>query len=326
MARSLLRKSCDRCHLAKLKCVYEAPLAESCIRCQSRGRECTRSPPKPFGRTPGSGKNQRRKQKQEQESAVILSHAATSTTTTTDDSSMADAAWLALGSWPPDNESPPSTTTPPTNAAATTLEPDWLDAALFSSSPTVPDYFSPWAELGGSPPDGSGFGSPERAGGCPCGHAAHESLLGLARRSPPGVAFDDTLEGARRATAALRAALECAGAHAESTTVLLFFVAQSVLAALRDVLHAPGGGGGAAAAGGSPQIRLGSYAIACDDEEDGRAVRRLAVLLALRRLLPVLDQLADKHGDRGSGLERLYPLLRDSLRADHEVVLRHVSC
>lgn len=157
MTHLSLRKSCDRCHEAKLKCVFDGSSSECCTRCRSRGADCVRSQSKPYGRTPGS-RNKKRKRSQEpaQEPTPPLSQDGSSTSPCPDINT--DDFWSGVQGWDLldgklSEDTSLGTNSTSTDSDLTTPPYDWLDTNTLSSiedyTGTFSDYCSPLASFTG---------------------------------------------------------------------------------------------------------------------------------------------------------------------------------
>lgn len=110
-------------------------------------------------------------------------------------------------------------------------------------------------------------------------------------------AFDHVLRHANAAMAVLARFLVCGAHHQESDLLLICFLAQRVVTAYRQALCTCGA---ASARNGSgvqiPEIRVGSYRIV---GEEGLLLMRQVVVVELRRLRRMVEQLREKMRDGG---------------------------
>lgn len=314
MTHLSLRKSCDRCHEAKLKCVFDGSSSECCTRCRSRGADCVRSQSKPYGRTPGS-RNKKRKRSQEpaQEPTPPLSQDGNSTSPCPDINT--DDFWSGVQGWDLldgklSEDTSLGTNSTSTDSDLTTPPYDWLDTNTLSSiedyTGTFSDYCSPLASFTG--PDSFGL------------DASTASEV-----SQSAAAFDDVLKWTQTATSALRSFLACESEHGASVPLVFHNLTQTIVATFREALHTsctwpqPIWSCDEAA-----RIQMGSCTIDADGE-DGAALRRQVVLFGLRKVDSLLQQLEKQSSGRGGKVEHLFPLLLSGLRAGLDAAMRQAS-
>ncbi|KAF9631054.1 hypothetical protein BFW01_g1916 [Lasiodiplodia theobromae] len=135
---------------------------------------------------------------------------------------------------------------------------------------------------------------------CQCSEDAADAMAAL-RGGRVVTALDHVLRHANAAMAVLARFLVCRGRHQESDLLLICFLAQKVVTAYRQALCTCGG---ASARNGSgvvvqiPEIRVGSYRIV---GEDGLLLMRQVVVVELRRLRRMVEQLRETMRDGGTG-------------------------
>ncbi|KAK0642630.1 hypothetical protein DIS24_g8861 [Lasiodiplodia hormozganensis] len=134
---------------------------------------------------------------------------------------------------------------------------------------------------------------------CQCSEDAADAMAAL-RGGRVVTALDHVLRHTNAAMAVLARFLVCRGRHQESDLLLICFLAQKVVTAYRQALCTCGG---ASARNGSgvvqiPEIRVGSYRIV---GEEGLLLMRQVVVVELRRLRRMVEQLREKMRDGGRG-------------------------
>lgn len=133
---------------------------------------------------------------------------------------------------------------------------------------------------------------------CRCSEDAADAMAALRGGGRVVTAFDHVLRHANAAMAVLARFLVCGAHHQESDLLLICFLAQRVVTAYRQALCTCGA---ASARNGSgvqiPEIRVGSYRIV---GEEGLLLMRQVVVVELRRLRRMVEQLREKMRDGGS--------------------------
>ncbi|KAB2573280.1 hypothetical protein DBV05_g8060 [Lasiodiplodia theobromae] len=133
---------------------------------------------------------------------------------------------------------------------------------------------------------------------CQCSEDAADAMAALLQGGRVVTALDHVLRHANAAMAVLARFLVCRGRHQESDLLLICFLAQKVVTAYRQALCTCG----ASVRNGSgvqiPEIRVGSYRIV---GEDGLLLMRQVVVVELRRLRRMVEQLRETMRDGGRG-------------------------
>lgn len=297
--KSKLRASCDRCHQAKLKCIFEDLTV--CIRCKKRRASCIRSPSMPLGRTSGS-RNKRRK------SPVTDYPTPREFKTSSPSYSSSDA--------PPQNESTSSEITETTDnvmgldqtllgldSAPFELESiEWSDGhTLYTpqnrTSPAQ-HVIEAYPERIFSPIEDS---EEHLFAGCDCLSGITRMMENPQQRGFIGEkTIDELLQQNKSALQSLSNALLCKASHDTSWLSFSYLLLQRVLASYADAWFM--GFIPSAAVGGTtsvqsflrprePNIWLGSFAI---DQEDCDALKRRLIFLEVQKIIPLLDKLEQR--------------------------------
>ncbi|EKG22537.1 hypothetical protein MPH_00110 [Macrophomina phaseolina MS6] len=356
-----LRASCDRCHNAKVKCIYEDE--RDCIRCRKRDYTCVRSMSMPVGRTPKS-KTEPYPSPEEPRSpsssdaprspaspyTFVGDSSATSPETdetTQFGGSMLDFSQptfflpeyassfpsleLAGGGWfgapPPlytESPAPPTHSVPsPSSSSSSPIGTPHQTESINTGAATSSLAFQP-ASSASSHRSTSTTNSTART--CACLDILGRTLRDLQQSPVEGKTLDHVLRLNRALLQVIRDVLACpdASPHPASLDYALYACLNKLLATYHEAVYM-----GADAA----PVRVGSYTVV-DRAEDVAALKCRIVLLDVRKIAGVVEEMGarmeregQEHAGEG-GVEawerRGRELLHRFTRNEAERVARHM--
>lgn len=292
-----LRASCDRCHHAKVKCIYEDD--PDCVRCKKRNYGCVRSVSMPVGRTPKS-KSDPYPTPEESRSpsfadastletpAAFARRNSTLSTVRTDDPVPFEESVLDF--------TQPTFSITDFEPPFTPMTVGWFGptTALYPETPSSQQVqqpapaVSPPSSAESTPrPDNRRRSSCVFQPSCTCFDVLGRTLRDLQQSPVEGKTLDHVLRLNRALMKVMLDVIACEGAHGASLDFTVYTCLNKLIATYHEALYMPC----------DSSVRFGSYTV---NPEDRVALKCQIILLDIKKIMVMLEQLEVKNCLRDS--------------------------